>query len=134
MIAVLWNSFRIAGGNEFPTDRMKSPRRRHKAEKMKTSMEAKAFAIALVLSEEPSTWGKAEADKASAILQKMLKDNEIDANTFAQAVGECCGNHSAMRQVLEKHGLLAGNAAKPAWVAECEKQLEAITSKPAKIE
>lgn len=101
---------------------------------MKTSMEAKAYAVALILASEPSTWGKAEADKASAILQKELKDGNIDANTFAQCVGECCGNHSAMRQVLEKHGLLAGNAAKPAWIAECEKQLEEITSKPAKIE
>lgn len=95
---------------------------------MKTSMEAKAFAIALVLSEEPSTWGKAEADKASAILQKQLAKGEIDAQTFAQCVGECCGNHSAMRQVLEKHGMLKGNAAKPAWIAECEKQLEVITA------
>ena len=102
--------------------------------KMKTSLEVKAFAIAFVLSEEPSTFGKAEADKAGAVLKKMLAKGEIDVDTFAQATGECCGNHSAMRQVLEKHGLLAGNAAKPAWIAECEKQLEAITSQPAKID
>lgn len=96
-------------------------------------MEAKAKAVALVLAEEPSTWGKAEADKASAALQKMLAKNEIDAATFAQCVGEACGNHSAMRQQLEKFGLLSGNAAKPAWIAECERQLEAITKEPAKI-
>lgn len=95
---------------------------------MKTSMEAKAFAIALVLSEEPSTWGKAEADKAGKALAKMKADKEIDDAAFMQAYGETCGNHSAMRQVLEKHGMLKGNAAKPAWIAECEKQLEVITA------
>lgn len=101
---------------------------------MKTSMEAKAYVIALVLASEPSTWGKAEADGAGKALAKMKADKEIDDAAFMQAFSECCGNHSAMRQVLEKHGLLAGNAAKPAWIAECEKQLEAITSTPAKIE
>lgn len=90
-------------------------------------MEAKAEVVALILAGEPESWAKSQAEDASKALQKLLADG-LDASVFAQAVGEVCGNHSAMRQLLEKHGLLRGStAAKPAWIAECEKRLEAIT-------
>lgn len=91
-----------------------------------TTMEAKAEALAFVLSNEPSTWAKAQSDSASQRLQKLLADGKIDAATFSQAMIELCGNHSATRQLLEKHGVFAVKSEKPAFLVQAMKRVEAI--------
>jgi len=97
---------------------------------IQTSMEAKAEVVALILADGPETFAKAEAENAKKVLLKMLADG-MDAEMFGQVVTEVCGNHSQMRQALEKHGLLSSNASKPAWIVECEKRLKAIAEKQA---
>lgn len=93
---------------------------------MMTVMEAKAEALAFVLSNEPSTWAKVQSDSASQRLQKLLADGKIDAATFSQAMIELCGNHSATRQLLEKHGVFAVRSEKPAFLVAAMKRVEQI--------
>lgn len=85
---------------------------------MMTVMEAKAEAVARVLAGNANAWAKAQADEASKVLQSLLAKGQLSPQDFAQAVTEVSGNHSAMRQLLEKHGLLESQTAMPAFLAK----------------
>lgn len=71
-----------------------------------TSTEVKAFAIANALSNNPSTWGKDQAATSMTTISKLVKAGKAGDIEADQARSEL-GNHSATRQYLEKHGLLA---------------------------
>lgn len=100
---------------------------------MMTLLEAKAQVIFDVLEQGASEWKTVQSEAASKMLQEFLAEKEIDAATFAQATIEVCGNVSAMRQNLEKFGLLKNSAAKPALISEIEKLQKARADGIAKL-
>lgn len=95
-----------------------------------TELEAKAAAMAHALGATPKAWAKAEADSAGKFLMGLLQAGQIDAATFASASLEVMGNHSAMKQLLEKHGIMANTAAKPALIAQLEVELAKLRTAP----
>jgi hypothetical protein len=70
-----------------------------------TGTDALAYCVARVLSGAPTQWGKDQATLANAALCELKEASLVDSPTFADVAGRL-GNHSQMRQFLEKHGLL----------------------------
>ena len=95
---------------------------------MKSVLEAKAICIATVLAGEPETWGKTQADAACAVAKRMLAKGEIDADTFAEVVGNVAGNHSAKRQQLQSWGLIASKEGDSAEKRAILAELKAINA------
>ena len=72
---------------------------------MLTATEIKAKAIAAALASNPSTWGKDQAAQALTVVSKLVKAGKARDEEADQVRAEL-GNHSAMRQKLEKHSML----------------------------
>lgn len=89
-------------------------------------MEAKSEVIARILAKDANKWAKEQADDASKMLQEMLVKGDLTPQDFAQAVSEVSGNHSAMRQLLEKHGMLSSTSAMPAFLVKAQERLGEI--------
>lgn len=90
-----------------------------------TETEALAQCIVVGLGENGNAWGKEQASNAAMHLLKLRDSKRIGEAEFKGAYGRL-GNHSAMRQQLEKGGVLKVDADD---LTRAVKALQALDSK-----